>query len=173
MKRLSVIVALVALSLGALAFANRASSSDLAASGTEQVVGLDLPLVYLDGETGNVSDYLGKPVVLNFWASWCPACVAELPDFAQVQNELGDEVVFIGINMQEVDRQAADELIAETGVNYRLVDDPNGEIFRGFGGLAMPTTVFVGADGVIVDTHAGTIFSDQLKAFIEDELLGS
>lgn len=133
---------------------------------------LDVPLVYLDGTAGNLSDFRGTPVVLNFWSSWCPACVAELPDFQQVSETLAGEVVFIGMNMQEVDRAAAAELIAGAGVTYRLADDPDGELFRSFAGIGMPTTVFIDAEGRTATVHAGALFADDLEAIIRQELLG-
>jgi cytochrome c biogenesis protein CcmG, thiol:disulfide interchange protein DsbE len=132
---------------------------------------IDVPFEYLDGREANLSDFAGTPVVVNFWASWCPACVAEMPDFEQVHAALGDEVVFLGMNMQETDPAAAESLVAATGVSYELAVDPDGSIFNRFGGIAMPTTVFIGADGEVVTTHAGAIFADDLEDLIRSELL--
>lgn len=137
----------------------------------DTIGGVDIPIVYFDGTSGNVSDFRGTPVVLNFWASWCPACVAELPDFERIHQEFGNAVVFIGINMQEVDPTAADALISETGVTYRLAADPDGAIYRSFSGIAMPTSIFITADGVVADVHAGAIFAEDLRAVIRQELL--
>ncbi|MFQ5999048.1 MAG: TlpA family protein disulfide reductase, partial [Candidatus Bathyarchaeia archaeon] len=62
----------------------------------------DFTLKTLDGgKSVSLSDFTGKPVVVNFWASWCPFCVEELPDFETIGQELGDEVVFISINRAE------------------------------------------------------------------------
>jgi len=132
----------------------------------------DLTLAYFEGEAGTLDDLVGKPVVLNFWASWCPACVSEMPAFGEVHRRFGDRVSFIGINMQEVSLDAAADLVERTGVGYPLVHDPNGEIFRAFDGVAMPTTVFIRSDGTVARIHAGTIFEDALISLIEDELLG-
>ncbi len=134
---------------------------------------IDVPFQYVDGEEANLSDFAGTPVVVNFWASWCPACVAEMPDFEHVHATLGDQVVFLGLNMQETDPAAAAHLVEATGVNYLLGVDPDGSIFNRFGGIAMPTTVFIGADGEIVKTHAGVIFADDLEELIRTELLDS
>ena len=132
----------------------------------------DFALEYFDGERQQLDDLVGRPVVLNFWASWCPACVAEMPAFGEVHRRLGDQVEFIGVNMQEVDMDAAMELVNETRVDYRLVHDRDGAIYRQFGGVAMPTTVFINADGEVARVHAGTLFENDLEALIKRELLG-
>ncbi len=128
---------------------------------------------YFDGTEGNLADFAGMPVVINFWASWCPACVAEMPDFEQVHARLGDRVALLGLNMQEVDQEAADVLIQKTGVTYLLGHDRDGSIFASFGGIAMPTTILVDEFGNVALTHSGAIFADDLEALITRELLNS
>jgi thiol-disulfide isomerase/thioredoxin len=95
-----------------------------------------------------------------------------MPDFGEVHRKLGDQVEFIGVNMQEVDMDAALDLVEQTGVEYRLVHDRDGAIYREFGGVAMPTSVFITAEGEVARVHAGTIFESDLQALIERELLG-
>jgi thiol-disulfide isomerase/thioredoxin len=58
------------------------------------------PLEFFDGTTGDLTDFTGVPVVINFWASWCPACVAEMPDFGDIDREMDGRVVFLGLNMR-------------------------------------------------------------------------
>ena len=94
-----------------------------------------------------------------------------MPDFQAVHEELGDEVVFLGMDMQDISREAALSLVESTGVDYILADDPNGEIFQAFGGFSMPTTVFINSSGEIVGTHNGTIFAADLTARINELLL--
>lgn len=132
----------------------------------------DITLSYFDGSTETLRDLAGRPVVLNFWASWCPACIGEMPAFGNVHRSLGDQVEFIGVNMQEVDLDAAIELADVTRVDYPLVHDPSGAIFREFGGLAMPTTVFISADGSVVRVHSGVISESALIDVIENQLFG-
>ncbi len=127
-----------------------------------------LAFAYWDGSAGSFQDFRGKPLVVNFWASWCPACVAEMPDFESVHAVLGDEVQFLGANMQEIDRTQAQKLVNQTKVSYPLMEDPNGEIYSFFGGISMPTTVFIDARGNVADTHSGAIFADDLEAAIRD-----
>lgn len=135
--------------------------------------GLDVPFEFMDGTRGNLADYAGQPLVVNFWASWCPACVAEIADFQQVHTTLGEEVVFLGLNIQENDPAAAQALLDGAGTSYQLGLDPTGSIFTMFGGIAMPTTVLIDAEGRVVRTHSGVLFAEDLEELIRAELLSS
>jgi thiol-disulfide isomerase/thioredoxin len=130
----------------------------------------DADFVLYDGTPASFDDFEG-PLVVNFWASWCPACVIELPDFQAVSEELGGEVTFIGMNVLPDDRAAAEALIAQTGVEYQLAEDDGGALYVEFGGIAMPTTVFLDAEGNVVDVHSGTLFEEDLRERIS-ELFG-
>jgi thiol-disulfide isomerase/thioredoxin len=132
----------------------------------------EVTLEYFDGSTQQLIELRGRPVVLNFWASWCPACISEMPAFGEVHRRFGDRVDFIGINMQEVNLEAAEGLVEQTQVDYRLAHDRDGAIYNLFGGIAMPTTVFISADGAVQSVHAGALFEEDLTAVIESELLG-
>jgi thiol-disulfide isomerase/thioredoxin len=122
-------------------------------------VGRPAPRVEVPGLRGGrvrLADLRGRPAVINFWASWCPPCVAEMPDFQRVHRRLGDRVAFLGINQRD-HRQAAEELVRSTGVTYPLAVDPAGRAFDAFGGLGMPTTVLLRADGTVAQVFAGPL----------------
>jgi cytochrome c biogenesis protein CcmG, thiol:disulfide interchange protein DsbE len=159
-------LALVAVLMVVLTSNLSADSSDDRESGVVEV-GFE----YFDGTEGTLADFAGRPLVVNFWASWCPACVAEMPDFEEIHARLGQEVAFLGLNMQETSEADARELVERTGVSYPLGRDPEGAIFTRFGGIAMPTTVFLDERGVVVSTHSGVLFADQLEALVRAELL--
>jgi thiol-disulfide isomerase/thioredoxin len=127
----------------------------------------EVELVNFSGETLRLSDFEGRPVVLNFWASWCPPCIAEMPDFERVNQAVGDRVMFIGVNFQDDADQAA-RLAVETGVTYLLVRDPQGLIFQQFDGLGMPTTVFIDASGSVREVVTGQMSESQLRAKIAE-----
>ncbi|MDJ0665026.1 MAG: TlpA disulfide reductase family protein [Acidimicrobiia bacterium] len=123
------------------------------------------------GETVSLAAYSGRPVVVNFWASWCPSCVAEMSAaFLPAQQELGEQIAFLGVNIQD-DRSRALELVEETGVLFDLAEDPDGALYRALGGLGMPFTVFVSADGRVLEAHNGPLTEEQLIDMINEVLL--
>ncbi len=124
-----------------------------------------------DGSEARLADYSGRPVVLNFWASWCPSCIAEMSvAFRPVEERIGDDVTFIGMNIQDV-RELADGLLAETGVQWVNAIDPDGELYVDLGGLGMPFTVFIDSAGRVIDEHNGPLNERQLVDRIS-ELFG-
>lgn len=130
-----------------------------------------LSLELFDGEETSLAAYEGTPTVVNFWASWCPPCVDEMPDLEEVDQQFPD-VQFIGINTQD-ELDDARRLAGETGVTFDLAKDPNGELFRAFGVFSMPTTFFVSADGRVLGQHNGSITKDDLVTRVEDLVAAS
>lgn len=123
-----------------------------------------------DGTPMALSDLPDGPVVLNFFASWCPTCIAEMPDFETVYQNFAGEVNFLGLATQDRVENAV-QLVEETGVTYQVGNDQNGDVFALFGGLGMPTTVFLDADHVVTSVHTGVLDVDSLTDAINSELL--
>ena len=115
--------------------------------------------------TVSLADFRGRPVVLNFWASWCVPCRREMPDFQSVHRLLGDRVAFVGMNHQD-GRRPARELLSETKVTYPSGYDPDGDVARAYRLLGMPTTIFISADGRIVGTRTGELRRSELEESI-------
>lgn len=139
---------------------------------TEDEATTSVPLVEVedfDGEPVTMADYRGTPLLVNFWASWCPPCVAEMPDLEAVHQASEGEVAFVGVNTQDT-REQASALVEETGVTYDLVRDPDGELFRAFGVFGMPTTFYVDASGDVVHQHTGLLTREDLVADLEEHL---
>ena len=122
-----------------------------------------------DGGTGTLAEYEGTPLVVNFFASWCPPCVREMPDFQEVFEDLDGQVAFLGLS-QDQSRKAALNLVERTGVTYDVGWDPDLEVYEATGSIAMPTTAFVSPSGELVDTFAGALDAESLAELIEDEL---
>jgi thiol-disulfide isomerase/thioredoxin len=127
-----------------------------------------IEFTYFDGTAGTLEDFAGKPLVVNFFASWCPPCVAEMPDFQAIFEEVGAEVPFLGFNVLD-DPADADALVERTGVRYAVARDDTQGIFQAFRGFAMPTTVLIDADGTIATRWAGPLSADQLRELIAQE----
>jgi cytochrome c biogenesis protein CcmG/thiol:disulfide interchange protein DsbE len=123
------------------------------------------------GGTVDSEELRGRPVVLNFYASWCTVCDRELPDFQRVAERLDGRVQMLGINPQSNDTTAAQSrMIERAGITYPTLPDPTDELLRQFnttGGL--PTTVFVSANGVVRKVHNG-LLTEQL---LLDEIAAS
>ena len=113
-----------------------------------------------------LSDYLGKPIVLNFWASWCGPCKAEMPAFQKAYEELGDQVQFLMVNVGEhMDEGSA--FIASSGYSFPVLYDVNSIASYTYQISSIPATFFFDADGQIVDAHVGTMQESDLLAAIE------
>lgn len=123
----------------------------------------------LDGTTASLAAFRGKPVVVNFFASWCTPCRLEMPDFERVHAKLGDRVHFVGLNLQEGANNAKD-VVDDTKVTYAIGLDRDGSVYRGYNGFTMPTTVFLDANGAVVKVHGGALDAGSLTNVIRDEL---
>lgn len=110
----------------------------------------------------------GQPLLINFFASWCAPCRAELPELAAAHAKYGGQVKFIGIDHQDFSEEAARQMLDENGISYDIVRDPAGTFLQDLGRLpTMPTTVFVDASGEIVSRHHGLILESQLLENIQ------
>jgi cytochrome c biogenesis protein CcmG, thiol:disulfide interchange protein DsbE len=111
-----------------------------------------------------------KPVVLNFFASWCAPCLTEMPGFEAVHQSLGDQLTMVGMAYDDQPEDALDT-VERTGVTYPTYSDLDGTAITYFGGLAMPTTVFIDASGEVKDVVSRPLGEDELRDKISD-LLG-
>jgi thiol-disulfide isomerase/thioredoxin len=135
--------------------------------GSDRVAAPEVVLEDFEGNAVTISSLQGQPAVVNFWASWCIPCLAELPGFEGVYQTYGDSVQFLGINLAD-DPASAQYVVADTGITYPLARDPEGEAFTAFGALGMPTTVFLDAEGRVVELYTGELTAGELEAKIVD-----
>lgn len=141
-----------------------AFAGDLRRGGTLE----ELRLPQLEGDGAiDYADYADRPLVINFFASWCPFCIAEMPDFEHVHRLLGEDVAFLGVSQSDA-RGASIDLARETGITYDTAIDERGEFFRAVGGQGMPTTIFVRPGGEIADVWVGPLSADGLQERVAD-----
>jgi thiol-disulfide isomerase/thioredoxin len=127
----------------------------------------------LGGGTIEWSDYAGKVVVVNFWASWCGPCRREAPALQRLWEEYRDRSVqFLGVNFND-DPAAALAYEEEFGITYPSVSDPSGKVAHLFQVLALPTTFVVGRDGWIAYHFTGIITEPLLRDSLEDVMEGN
>lgn len=121
-----------------------------------------------EGDEVPLSSLRGKPLLVNFFASTCVPCITEMPDLEEVYKELGDEVTFLGLALQD---RAADalELVERTGITYRTAQDKDASAITALGGTVLPTTVLLDSDGKILTSRGGQLDADELRKMIADE----
>jgi peroxiredoxin len=138
----------------------------------ETVPGVSIPRFdrgEMTGATASLDDYRGRPLVVNFFASYCTPCVTEMPDFEQVHGRLGDAVAFVGVDTLEQE-ETGREIVEQTGITYDVLFDKQGQIATAIDLLNMPTTLFVDANGTIVKVHTGRLSQTELERIIRDDL---
>ena len=129
----------------------------------------DFELETLDGEQFKLSDLQGKKVILNFWATWCPPCREEMPGMQQYYEENQDEVVVVAVNLTDKDtsEQAARNFIDEYGFTYPIPLDRDGDIAKEYGVIVVPTTYFIGTDGIVQQPRvAGPLEYDYMTEMV-------
>ena len=119
-----------------------------------------------DGNQVQLSDYMGKPIVLNFWASWCGPCRSEMPDFQEKYLELGGEIHFLMINMTDGTREtvnSASEFLAQQGYTFPVFYDTKTDAAYTYGAYSLPTTYFIDAEGYVRAQAMGAIDAQTLQ----------
>jgi thiol-disulfide isomerase/thioredoxin len=128
-------------------------------------------LLDLDKNEVSLSDFQGKIVVLNFWATWCPPCRDEIPDFIEVNNLYKDkDVQIIGVSI-DTDMKALEDFVEEFGINYPTwVDGTIDHVGPEWGIRAIPTTFILDKNGEVMFKNVGRMTKDQLIEILEEVL---
>ena len=121
----------------------------------------DFELETLEGKKAKLSDYRGKKVILNFWASWCPPCREEMPEFQRIYSENKDKLVVVGVNLQE-NRENAEAFIEKLGIAFPILLDPNSQVKDMYNVFTQPVTYFIDESGKIVDKKFGPLTSEEI-----------
>ena len=161
---------LILLALLGIVLLARAPASSPATQGS---VAPDFSLADLDGNPIRLSDLRGRPVVLNFWASWCGPCVEEFPLLqAAAERHAADGLVVIGVVFQDRS-SAAREFMARNGATWQAAMDPDERVASAYGILGPPETFFIDPDGVIEARQIGQFSASSLEskvaAIIDEE----
>lgn len=127
----------------------------------------DFNLETLEGGNIELKSLRGKPTVVNFFASWCPPCRNEIPDFNEIYEKYSENINFLGINLQE-DNETVKNMVAELNIKYTVALDKTGEIANNYSVNAIPTTVFFNSKGEIEIIYPGMMTKVKLEEIIKD-----
>lgn len=145
----------------------------------EVIAAFDFTLTDQNGNVHTLSDYRGKVVFLNFWASWCGPCQSEMPHIEELYREYGEnsgEVVFLGVanpGGQDVGKAELTEFINTNGYTFPTVFDETGSVFADYYIRSFPTTFMIDAEGNIYGYVSGALSKDKMKNIIEQTKLGN
>jgi thiol-disulfide isomerase/thioredoxin len=137
---------------------------------TKKTAAPDFTVFDAQGNKVKLSDFKGKPVVLNFWASWCPPCKSEMPHFNAAYADVKDTVVFMMVDLVDGQRETqatGQSYVKEQGFTFPVYFDNQQLAARAYGIQSIPTTVLIDANGYIVTGYTGAIDEQTLRAGIQ------
>ena len=144
--------------------------SETAAPQGQKTPAPDFTVYDAEGNEVKLSDFLGKPVVLNFWASWCGPCKMEMPEFHEKYLELGEEVQFLMINLTDGSREPVDvaaSFLASQEYTFPVLYDTKSSAAAAYGIRSIPATFFIDAEGYAIAQATGAISADTLQRGID------
>lgn len=127
----------------------------------------EFKLVGTDGKQVKLSDFKGKVVIVDFWATWCPPCRKGIPDLISLQKEFPKDVVVVGISLDTETKSDVVPFMQKIGINYPVAYG-NEEVVQQYGGVeAIPTSFVIDRKGNIVDKHVGLVSKDEYTTVIK------
>ena len=173
-ERTILLVAVLLLSGAWIAFSQVPATQLISTTAPAPLPGYSAPdftLVTIQGEEIQLADTIGQPVVVNFWATWCGPCRAEMPDFQRASERLAGQALILGVNQRESPDQIT-QFALSVGVDYPLLVDASGDINRLYRVRALPTTVFIDRQGIIDEVYTGVmtqaVLEDRLQALLAE-----
>jgi len=148
-----------------------AASTDAPEETQEQkkVMAPDFTVYDSEGNAVRLSDFIGKPIVLNFWASWCGPCKMEMPEFNEAYAELGEDIQFLMVNVTtgRETQESASAFIEENGYSFPVFYDTESDAVMTYGAYSLPTTLFIDAEGYGIAHAVGAIDRETLQMGID------
>lgn len=146
------------------------NSDDASAAEPELTLAPDFTVYDLEGNEVHLTDFFGKPIIVNFWASWCGPCKMEMPDFDAAYNTYKDDIVFLMVNMTDGSRETvevASEFIANSGYTFPVYYDTQYSASITYSVASLPTSYFLNSQGELVAHAKGAIDAETLQRGID------
>ena len=138
---------------------------------TTQQAAPNLTLTALDGSKVELTSFKGKPLFLNFWATWCPPCVAEMPYINELYPEYKDKINFALVSIEAAtDQPKVENFIKEKGMQVPIYMGDNNAISQAYKVQGIPTTVIISATGKITKVHVGGMTKDALRKILDEAI---
>jgi thiol-disulfide isomerase/thioredoxin len=126
----------------------------------------DFELATLDGTNSRLFDMMGHPILINYWATWCPPCREELPLIQKRLDKYGPDLVVLAVNAGE-DSETVKNYINENGFTFPVLLDPEWKVEALFGVMAYPTSVFIDREGIIQARYVGGLSDSILDEYLK------
>lgn len=128
----------------------------------------DFSYTLTDGSTHHLSDLQGQRVMINFWATWCPPCNAEMPDIQEAFQELRDEGFVVLAVSQDADVRRIEPFVRQNSLTFPVIADPQGKIGRSYGVRGLPSSYFINSDGTLHSRTLGVVSVPIIKQQLAD-----
>lgn len=130
----------------------------------------DFVLEDLQGKKVKLSDFRGKAVLLNFWATWCGPCKVEMPWFVELQKQYGPQgLEIVGVALDDSGRDTISKFAKEMGVNYTILQGQD-SVGDAYGAMGLPTSYFIDRNGKIVESVSGLLARSEIEGDIKKAL---
>lgn len=160
--------------------ASEPGNTDESDEANQPLPAVDFTLTDQYGNTHSLSDYKGKTIFLNFWATWCPPCRAEMPDIQKIYETADTEgdnaLVVLGVAApnygNEKDEEGIKQFLKDNGYTYPVLMDTNADLFESYGVFSYPTTFMIDKDGNVFGYASGQLSEDTMRSIIEQTMKG-
>ena len=165
-KQRSASAEVIAVSLALVIFSSSWFSTAFAQQAVEPQA-VDFTLQDIEGNSVRLSSYLGRWVIINFWATWCTPCLQEIPELSWVNEKYNTKAVVIGVNYETINRLSLKNFIDEHSIDYPVVQIGAQPLIPFEPLIGLPSTFFVDPKGYYVARHTGVVTAHDIKNFIE------